>query len=257
MASLSRTVHLRTPESVIQAYENWNVPHFAIVNGKQLIFAYDTDTGDITEGSQLLNEWVNVLFNSGSAGIYTLCIYKELKSKAIASNTPYNGSVNFQFHEYRYPAQPGGIVPGDPALKLVMDQLQAMQLQITRLQEEKEQEDDEGDSTDKIIGGISSLLNNPIVAGLIGSLLPKQPGGQARIAQPAAMESVHQEPGKVSRIAGINAVQENDQLLAESLAKLKAAVPDLPLIMAKLVKLQEKKPLQFKMYMTALMAMKL
>lgn len=259
MASLSRTVHLRAPDDVTQAYENWGVPHFAIVSGKQLIFAYDTEPGDISEGSQLLDEWVKVLYKSGSAGIYTLCIYKELKGKAIASNTAYNGSVNFQFHEYKYPpALPGTMGTGDPSLKLVLDELQAMKLQMAKMQEEREQEDDsESDSTDRVLGRITTLMSNPIIAGILGSLLPKQPGHQPRIGQPAQMESVHHEPGKVSRIAGVNTIQDQDKLLDESLAKLKTAVPDLPIIMAKLVQLQEKRPLQFKMYMAALMAMKL
>lgn len=256
MATPSRTVHIRTPEGVIQAYENWDVPHFALVNGKQLLIAYDDDPGDINHGMQLINQWVTILHQSGSAGIYTLCIYKNLKGKQIDNNTPYNGSVNFQFHNYSYSPQPGAVSTGDPALKLVMDELAAIKLQMQKMQDDQDDGDDD-DGSDNMIGHITTFLNNPVIAGLLGSLLPKQPGNQARIAQPAGMEPVHQEPGKVSRIAGIAAGQDQDKLLDESLQVLKKTLPDLPAIMAKLVQLQEKRPLQFKMYMTALMAMKL
>lgn len=251
MASLSRTVHLRSPDQVVQAYENWAVPHFALFNNKQLIFAYDNDSGDINEGSQLLTEWVNILYNSGSAGIYTLCIYKDLKSKSIDSKTAYNGSVNFQLHEYKYPSMPGGNGGADPNLKLILDEMAAMKLAIAKLQEE-----DEGDEDDKdnILAGVTTLLNNPLIAGLIGSLIPK-PGSVQRL--PAGTMEPISEPGKVSRIAGVAGTQDQDQLLAASLAQLKAAVPNLPEVLAQLAKLQEKKPFQFAVYMNTLMAMKL
>ena len=252
MASLSRTVHLRSPEQVVQAYENWAVPHFALFNNKQLLFAYDNDTGDISEGSQLLNDWVNILYNSGSAGIYTLCIYKDLKNKSIDSKTAYNGSINFQFHEYKYPSMPGGNGGTDPNLKLILDEMASMKLAITKLQEEGEPGDD--DDNDNILAGVTTLLNNPVIAGLLGSLIPK-PGSVQRLPG-ATMEPVS-EPGKVSRIAGAPAGQDNDQLLAASLAQLKAAVPNLPEVLAQLAKLHEKRPFQFKAYMNMLMAMKL
>lgn len=253
MATPSRTVHLRTPAEVIDAYSNWNCPHFSIINGKQLLIAYDNDDGDMQEGEQLLTQWVNILNSSGTAGIYTLCIYKNLAGKSIDNGTKYNGSVNFQFHQYAgYGNSPGLPAAGDPGIKLILDRMEAMQMQITRLQEETDTEEE--DDTVEVLGKITGLLENPVIAGLIGQLFA--PAGQPQIGQAKQAVPHNTEIGKVSRIAGVTD-QEADTMMAEALRRLQAKVPDLGAVLMQLAKLAEGRPMQFKLYKATLMAMKL
>lgn len=255
MATAARTVQLRSVQNVLDAYENWDTPHFAIWNAKQLLFAYDKDEGSIDEGMQLLQQWLQWIEQGESAGIYTLAIYKD-PTKSITNATPYNGSVNFQLHQYQYGGGSGGQVngvAGDPGVKILIDEIRAMRLELNKLQQEQDADDDDDDDGD-ILGQVTNLLGNPIVTGLIGSLFPNI---KPQPIKP--MQSVSQPGnGSVSRIAGATATDADDQKrMADALAKLQKSVTNLPDILEQLSKLAEKKPTNFKFYTSALMNMKL
>lgn len=269
MASLSRTVHMRTPEEVLQAYENWNCPQFSIINGKQLLFAYDDPDADLQNGMQLLQQWLEILNRSQSAGIYTLCIYRDLNSKRVTNTTPYNGSANFQLHEYSYNRING---PGqqlmDPTMKIMLDKMEAMQMELQRLQAAAEaDDDDEPESGGDFIGQVTQLIQNPVIAGLIASLLPSGAGQAVKAlqhhqAQQPTMQPVHgqgggQGNGQVSRIAGTESQDPDELKLANAMAVLKQKVPNLPEVMHRLSIMAEKHPFQFKAYVSMLMAKKL
>lgn len=251
MATPARTVQLRSSQQVMDAYLNWDNPQFAILNGKQLLFAYDNDNASIEEGEQLLQQWLNWIKGGGSAGIYTLAIYRDTK-KGITNTTPYNGSINFQLNEYNYNS--GGVMgsAGNPDLKLILDQMQAMQLQITKLQDDQTDDDDDDDESDAL-GKIARLLDNPVVVGLISTLLPMlKPQAKQTTMQPVASE-----PGNVSRIAGPSVSADPQQRMAESLAKLQAVIDDLPGVLEQLAKMAERNPTQLKFYISLLMKMKM
>lgn len=252
MATPARTVQLRTTQQVMDAYLNWDNPQFAILNGKQLLFAYDNDNASIEEGEQLLQQWLAWIKGGGSAGIYTLAIYRDTK-KGITNTTPYNGSINFQLNEYNYGG--AGVMGsvGNPELKLILDQMQAMQLQITKLQDDRNDDDDDDDGESDALGRIARLLDNPVVVGLISTLMP-----YLKPQRPSAtMQPVSGEPGNVSRIAGPPVTTDPQQQMADSLAKLQAAISDLPGVLAQLAKMAERNPGQLKFYISLLMKMKM
>lgn len=255
MATPARTVQLRSLQNVLDAYENWDTPHFAIWNGKQLLFAYDKNEGSIDEGIQLLQQWLQWIEAGESAGIYTLAIYKD-PAKSITNATPYNGSVNFQLHQYQYGGNGGGQLingAGDTGMKMLLDEIKAMRLELNKIKEQDDKDDDDDDDGD-MLGKVATLLNNPIVTGIIGSLFPNIKPGKPQ----THMASIPNQSGHSSRIAGIAATEEqNQQRIADALAKLQKTVPNLADILEKLSQLAEKKPSNFKFYTSALMSMKL
>lgn len=250
MASLSRAVQLEKPDQVLEAYQNWQCPNFSIINGKQLLFAYDEENGTIEQGEEFLTWWCNRIYEKKSAAIYTLCIYKNLKGKEITNTTPYNGSVNFQFHEYRYdnPYSNNRYQDG-PEIKLLTDKVSALTELVQRLQDEKGEDEPEEDATERFIGKASALLSNPVIAGLIGNLFGS--------SQQALQQPVQPEQGKVTRIAGAALSEDDNRVIAESLEVLKKRTKNLPIVLSKLAALAEKKPTQFKFYETMLLKMKL
>lgn len=256
MATPARTVQLKSATQVIEAYQNWDNPQFAILNGKQLLFAYDNDNATIEEGDQLLQQWLTWIKSGGSAGIYTLAIYKDTK-KGITNATPYNGSINFQLNEYNYDGNRSVSGVSDAGLKMILDKMEAMQLQITKLQQEQDDDGDDDDSGDTL-GQITNLLNNPVVAGIISAMLPN---GIKQVKQPPSVQPMHpiaNEPGHVARINGTNVTDGDGQKkMADALAKLKVNVSNLPEVLEQLGKLSEQKPIQFKFYVATLMNMKL
>lgn len=254
MPTPARTVQLRNVPDVITAYENWDCPAFAIWNNKQLLFTYDREDASVEEGSQLLQQWLELIERNGSAGIYTLAIYRDQK-KSITNSTPYNGSVNFQLNEYNYNGQPGSLNgPSDPGLKLIMDKMATMQLEMERIKNSKEEEEEEETDTDAI-GQITSLLNHPVIAGLISAILPGNK--QLPVSTMKPVSDPVAPGGTATRIAGM-ADTENDQVrIAEALKRLQAKVPDLPGMMERLAAFAETKPVQFKLYLASLMNMDL
>lgn len=248
MASLSRTVQIETPAQLIEAYNNWACPNFSIISGKQLLFAYDEPDGTIEQGEEFLRWWSDRIYEKGSAGIYTLCIYKGLNGKEITNSTPYNGSVNFQFHVYKYDSpytNPGTVrfnEGGD--MKVLIDKVNALTEQVKRLEEGEEGEEEEEGDAERIIGKISTLLGNPVIAGLVGTLF----GGSKEL--PAAVE-----PGKVQRIAGVSVSEPDNKLIGECIERLKLATDRLPDVLCKLAALAEKSPTKFKFYETMLLNM--
>lgn len=252
MATPARTVQLRSTQQVLDAYQNWDNPQFAILNGKQLLFAYDNDGATIDEGEQLLQQWLTWIKTGGSAGIYTLAIYRDVK-KGITNTTPYNGSINFQLNDYNYGGSGVMGSVGNPDLKIILDEMAAMKLQIAKLQETQNEDEGDEDNDSNTLGQIATFLNNPIVAGLIGSLLPtikQQP------VKPNMMPSTS-EPGNVSRIAGPPVTTDPQQVMAESLAKLQTVISNLPDVLARLAKMAEVNPGQLQFYISLLMKMKL
>ncbi len=253
MPTPARTVQFRQVQDVLDAYENWDTPHFAIWNGKQLLFAYDKDDATIDDGSQLLEQWLRWIEKSGSAGIYMLAIYKGV-TKGITNATPYNGSVNFQLHDYNYSGNGNsnamtGI--NDHGLKMLVDEVKAMRLELSRLQQEQVADSDDDDDDGDVMGSITKLLSSPVVGSIISQLFPNGIKLNNTPMKPTPV-------GQVSRINGaITDPDPNQKRMADALATLNKAVPDLPALLEQLGKLAEKQPGQFKFYMGTLMSMNL
>ena len=259
MATPARTVQLRNASEVIQAYENWGIPQFAVLSGKQLLFTQDDSDATVDDGVQLLRQWLTWIKNNGSSAIYTLAVYKSLK-KEITNTTEYNGSVNFQLNEYNYNGN-GGMITGsnDAGMKELLNTVNALQLQVTKLQDQLNEEDEEEDEQKPdMLGQITDFISNPVIAGIISAFLPTgkylpKPVTPNPQQQQQPMQT---EAGTVTRIAGVTD-KDHQKRMADILKKLQSQVQNLPDLLEQMSKLAEAKPEQFAMYMGALMAMKL
>ncbi len=251
MSTPRKTVQCRDAKEVLMAYRNWNVTHYALFNGNQLLFAYDEQDGDMNAGEQMLQQWLNTIHNSQSAAIYTLCIYKRLKGD-IDNSTKYNGSINFQLTEYQWGNNPtNSLQVMSPEYKLMTDQVNALTLQVKQLKESLDDDQEEEDDFDKAIGKVERILENPLVLGLVQQFMP------AGKTLSAPVKHVEPQLGKVERIAGVSMTDEKENQLAEALTILKNNVKNLSAVMQQLALLSEKQPGKFNFYMSILMKMKL
>jgi hypothetical protein len=233
MPTPSKSVQFSTVDAVIAAYENREVPAFAIWCGKQFLFKYEDS--DIEQGKETLLEMLQLLQSNHSAAIYTLSVYEDLKGK-IKDNTNYDGSFNFRFQEHAI-----GYLPGMPGgTNAIQTELAALRLQVKKLQEENEGEEEENK-----LGIVGEILQHPAVEPVVPVLI----GRLVDLLFP-------EEPAKTARVAGINVseVSDNDKV-REAITRLSESVPDLPDLLMKLAMISVKKPSSFKFYMSTLRGM--
>jgi hypothetical protein len=254
MPTLSKSVHFRGEEQVIEAYKNRGVPAFALWQDKQFLFKYEGNKLD--EGEALLSTWIEMLVTNQSSAIYTVCVYEDLKpGQKIKDKTPYDGSFNFrlfdnpsgylppqQFQQYQ---QQGGNV------KVLLDKMNAQQSEIERLKmiiEEGAAGDEEEDS----LGMVGKILEHPVLGPALQPLIQRLGGSIADLIVGKGGEPGEQQQTQMRRISGI---EISDQQLSDAIEKLQQYVEDLPAVLEKLALIAEKQPKQFAFYKQMLFAM--
>jgi hypothetical protein len=75
----------------MQAYQEYGMPNFSILQGKRLCVAYDD--GNIDEGTTKLLSYLNQILASNTASVYLLRVYPE--NVPVNSSTGYSGSTTF------------------------------------------------------------------------------------------------------------------------------------------------------------------
>src|SRR5579863_7374673 len=104
---MGKIADLTKVSDVVEAYEEQEIPAFAIFHDSQLRVKWcPGDDEGIGEGAEKLETHLKRLESSGSYAIYTLRVYDN-PGGSIKSNTPYDSSVNFQFNRQRAPGQAG------------------------------------------------------------------------------------------------------------------------------------------------------
>lgn len=234
MPTPSKSIQFSSVDAVVAAYENREVPAFAIWCGKQFLFKHEGN--NIDDGKETLIDMLELLQTNQSAAIYTLAVYEDVKGK-IKDNTPYDGSFNFRFQEYAVSYMPG--VPG--GANAIQSELAALRLQVKKLQDEKE--DDDGENK---LGLIGEILQHPAVEPIVPMLV----GRLVDLIMP-------ETPAKTARVAGIDLSPDitDNEKIREAIKKLNESVPDLADLLMKLAQISVKKPASFKFYMSTLRAM--
>lgn len=82
----------RSVDSVMQAYDYFEKPNFAIYQGKDQRTYYDGGNQD--EGAEKLREWLTMIEANGTGAVYTLKVYKEAEKDITAKAAP-SGSTTF------------------------------------------------------------------------------------------------------------------------------------------------------------------
>lgn len=253
--SLCRAVQFKRADEVVQAYVNRKVPAFAIYCGKQFLFW--ESPANLEEGERALEEYLQLLEKAQGSGIYSLVLYEDVEpGDRIRSNMPYDGSFNFQFREnYGQYSQR----PDFSENREILSKLEAMQMEIQSLKEEKDEEVNED--------AIGRVLNNPVIQRLpeILQSLPEVIGAikaMFRSENPAPMRAVpgeHDIPAS-QKISGIVFKDPNnmtdDEKLQEAIRILREKTKDLPALLYKLAMLSIKNPIQYGIYTVGLRTMR-
>lgn len=237
MSTQSKSVQFRNAADVVAAYLSRDVATFAIFCNRQLLFKYEGDS--VEEGEQNLTEMLELLERNQSAAIYMLAVYEETSGK-INDKTPYHGSFNFRFQDLQDNFKGGN-------MHALQSQVNALTVQVQKLTEEnagdEEEEDDYG------LGKVGRILNHPAIQPLL-------PGIGQKLVDFIMPEN---NPGHTARIAGIEVTTDplNEKKINEALQILNREVSDLGDVLLKMAAFAQKKPNQFKFYISALKGMKL
>jgi len=244
--SIGKTVQFHTAEDVIAAYEAMDIPAYALINGKQLLHAYEEDS--MEEGSQQLTTFLDWL--KKSAGKYTLVVYKHVPPDGITISTPYSRSFNFMLNEA--PATYGGdnYERGGGNYSYILKELEAsrakcekLQVELDELEAEYEELENELEQKGKgVMGSVTKMLNNPstqemILGRLLGLLSPS--------ADPVRSAALGAIPGTWRDVV----TAEDLALIDQSLTVLVTSRTDTAELVSKLAKLWQVQPDTFDQYM--------
>lgn len=206
---------------IVDAYVDQGIPCFAIWHRKQLLFPMEPE--DIDEGAAMLQDLLTKLKVNNSNATYTLCIYKDIPEKGIISNTPFRASFNFKLNNEEHYQNGIGYGHDSQAVKILQDQITALQLKNQQLEAELAEEGDDagGDG----MGQIGTLLNHPLVklltdrlvGGMMNNMTPQEPQQSRR---PAVMNGIQQQTPAQRLEDALKVLNENDSNLVEHLYKL-------------------------------------
>lgn len=150
-------------DNVVQAYANNQCAPFALWSGKLQLLKYDGNGPDgykkptIEEGQQLLNEYLNAMYQ-GTTAIYTLRTYEDLKEgEKIKPSTEYDTAFNFKINVAQ---QQEGLIPytGTRGNNMIVEELRSLKAEIAAI---KSGEDDDDTEEPSIIGMVNDLVQEP------------------------------------------------------------------------------------------------
>lgn len=90
----SQGIEHRDPDTVMQAFDYFDKPNFAIYVGKDQRTAYEGSS--VEDAAAKLREYLEMLAASGTATVYTMKVYQEGQTN-IGSKTEHCGSTTFMF----------------------------------------------------------------------------------------------------------------------------------------------------------------
>lgn len=256
------TVQARNPEDVLLYYQNREIAGYAIWVKNQFVLDFQDD--DMERGATMLSDWMDLIVRNRSAAIYTLRLYKEFPEDGLTDKTPSNGNFNFRFKEYDSDFIPG--VAGGrrgverEELKLLIDEVKAMRLELKAIKDEQDQDDD--DPEEDTMGKIGAIINNPQLAPIIQAIGLKLGQVIAGIGQhkqiagipgdttinPPEMNVTDTAAGPLNKTGqGLT----NDQKIDTALEIL-GSTPDMASHLYKLAMIKKLDPNKFNFYITAL-----
>lgn len=242
--SRGQNVEFQNIDDIVDAYEKWQVPAFAIWCKNQFEFRYCGEGISIEGGAAFLRELLERFKRNVNAAIYTLCVYDDIEEdEMIVSNTPYSGSFNF-----RLTSNPIGYLPPEiyhqygGNAHAMYEEMQQLRAKVKELEEKGNDDDDDDDEL-----SVGDKIGKALIENL-ETLLPAITAGLgAKIGDwlnPAA------------KTATISGIEVNDSDVSDSLNRLLAVDPEFPAVLNQLALLAEKRNSQYKFYRNMLMKMK-
>jgi hypothetical protein len=251
MPEIGASCQYDTVDKVVGAYQNREVPAFAIFCGKQFMFKYEGTS--LKEGIDLLE---GMLKGFGySAARYTLCVYEKPPADGIKSKTDHDGSFNFQLQAQSINSMlPGLHSEFGGNLQGMVAELRALRESNAKLQADYKKLADEMEEMDEPEpkSAIGQILEYPavgqildgIAAAIVSGLAPKQ-----QPAQPASARTYNY--GAINGVGGLS----DDEQIKEALQVL-SEIPDWPALLAKMARMYKAAPGKFVGYMGFFRSMK-
>lgn len=229
----SSTVSFKGCEQVLRAYQSQGVEQWAILNGKVVMFATETDW-DGTDCYNFLSKVLNDLKEGGSEAQFVLAVYKLKKTdhEINCALPPYRGFTFTLFGEEDRPYQ----VRKNNYMSEVdtrLDRMETMMLEFMKAQTEEPQEQEEKplSAIDKFAGYLNGLLEMPDVknrvalaaVGMLDKIIPLKMNNMRQPAQIAGtpqqqQEAAQQQQKKIQQ--AVNLIFPVDPLLGDHLLKV-------------------------------------
>ena len=255
---MAKPVQYTSVEDVVSAYEAGDIPAFAVFGERQLYLKYEGE--DIAEGAAKLDEVLTKWAAAGNNAVFTLSMYDSLPAgKKVKYTTDNDASFNFQLNKGR-----AGV--GDVPRGSVDYTDLAVENAILKMKLKAYEEDEGGEvEQDALMGAIDKFMAIPGVEGLIGAIAER---GSEFIRSVGKKEdfpsdaTIYDKDGNrvhVRRVSGIpNSMPEvnNDMRVSIAVNELKMVLPDIAELLEKLVRLHQKKPVNFKIFVAGLRGMK-
>jgi hypothetical protein len=227
----SNTVAFRGTKMVVEAYTMNDMPAWAVVCGKSVMFAYEGETVD--DGAHMLEQILNSMSKGSSTAIYELRCYKLKAKTEITSATEHNRAFPFKLYEEEdmNPFEAGRRHYKNEA-DARLDKMQQQIDMIFEMQKNALLEDEEEQKPEGVAGIISGIMADPMMkqvlfgalAGIVKKIVPMDLPAPAMVAgidqQAAEKISVLKEgqPEKVQQAVYI--LCSKDPLLGDHLEKL-------------------------------------
>ena len=158
-------------ESIINGYETLaKCPYFSIWLNNAIVYSFSGDSKE--EGAEMLETILNNIASIDQ--VFTVRLHNALPAK----NDTYTKNETAASIMYCSLVNPSAIIAGtgiDPNLALIMQRLNAIESDLKAKNEEVEEDEDEQDPNEKLIGQISGIVNSPVVGLLIEYFKPRQP----------------------------------------------------------------------------------
>lgn len=245
-------------DAVIEAYENANIPAFAVCYAKDINLRYMGDS--VEEGAELLRAWMQKVQDFGSNAIYQLRLYEDLNGKSIRSNTASDMAFKFVLNERDQSYLPaianGDKVTNSDLIKILgeLADLKAenavLKIKLDQLEDEEEPETDQEQA--QRVNGV------PAVQPSIGQVLIEKLAPALTVIGERLVDIIIPQPtpGKVSGIVIETGNIDEEKMIEQSIRRLRNAIPDNPgvaTVLMKLANLAESEPTTFQFYLGILM----
>jgi len=241
-------------DAVIEAYENANIPAFAVCYAKDINVKYAGDS--IEEGSELLKFWLEKVKGFGSEAIYQLRLYENV-DKGIRSNTAYDMAFKFVLNDRDkslLPARSDSAVSNAELIAILKEnaELKAENAVLSLKVDQYEEEDEDENEADKVA---KAEIKKPLPEQLLEQFAPALGMIGQRIVDLLLPPSIPQV-AKVSGIVIETGNIDEEKIIEQSLRRLREKIPDNPglgPLLMKLADMCERSPAEFNFYMSMLM----
>lgn len=226
----SPSIQFRGLDQVLRAYQNQQIPNWAIFQGTQFLFSDDKPKLKLDEGEETLRGTLQMLDQSPE--VYTIRVYKSV-SDGITNATKYHGSFNFlladqsksdEYSDYRAGINRRLSGIEDTLKKLVPDdepgdtppageQISGINQLVGKILENP-------NTTDYIVGKLINLVER-----LVPSTVPPQP----QLQQAAKVAGIPTDMSQIEKITrAIDIMLPVDPLLGDHLLKLATVAETAP-----------------------------